>query len=35
MKLEEWGSNPDGDVGKQFRKKEDISLETKMIVWTN
>ena len=22
MKLEEWGSNPDGDVGKQFRKKE-------------
>ena len=22
MKLEEWGSNPDEDVGKQFRKKE-------------
>ena len=22
MKLEEWGSNSDEDVGKQFRKKE-------------
>ena len=22
MKSEEWGSNPDGDVGKQFHKKE-------------
>ena len=22
IKLQEWGPNPDGDVGKQFRKKE-------------
>ena len=26
MKLEEWGPNPDGDVGKQFRKKERYTI---------